>query len=165
MTRQCMDYSKPPFELIVMYQLWIYLPCTSMIVPDQIKDPDITLICYQIPFMFPTKNMLVLLPQLLTTHNLFFLIMMLLKQTITWQETNMTLTNLKIGYCTRRHQGVLCYKNIGSIDPRVLLIRWFITFMKLVERINRRGFTSPNTNIKHPLIRLIYVFSSITSTH
>ena len=69
----------------------------------------------------------------------------------------------KRGYCARRHDGIRCYKKLGSITPRGLFIRGFITAIDLSERIRIWGLSLLNTNIVWSFVKFIGVFDSLLS--
>ena len=73
-TRQLMTASIIHLQLIVLAQLWIYLPSPLMIDPPRIREPNMPQICSQLPFMLPLKTLLVPWPPLLI-FQISFLVM------------------------------------------------------------------------------------------
>ena len=78
----------------------------------------------------------------------------MIKDNIGWEKQ-------RRGYSARRHDGKICYKNLGLIALHVLFIRGFITVMNLPEENHRWRFSFLNMNIVWLFIKLIRVFISI----
>ena len=81
-----------PFRVILVYQLWIYLPLPLMIDTDCIKEPVLPHIWFQIQYMLPLKTMLLIWLPFLICHNSFYYLMMILKLTIQWRNVSLTMS-------------------------------------------------------------------------
>ena len=88
-------------RLIVVSQLFIYLPSPLMIDPPHTRDPNMTQICSQLPYLLPLKTLVVPLPPLLYPNNIHVLNKYLpLKGKV------------HRGYCCMKHGQKICYEKI-----------------------------------------------------
>ena len=60
---------------------------------------------------------------------------------------------LKRGYCISIHDGIICYKKLGSIVPGVIFIRYYITVMDLPDIIKIWGLYFLKTIIVWQLLK------------
>ena len=163
-----MTASKIHFRLILVAQIWIYLPCPLMILPDQTKEPYIPLICFQLPFMLPlgvknTGNYDSTLNTPSEPPQVILLTYDALQNDHTIKREKYGCGMEKRWYWSRIHDGIICNKNWGYITLRVLFIRGFITFMDLTEWSKISVLASLNIIIVQTFLKLIDVFSSLLS--
>ena len=136
-TGRFMTASITRLKLILISQLWIYIPLPLMIDPTCIKDPDTPHICLQLPYIMPLIIIFVLWPSLLI-RQIYFLLMiptlpmslinMILKIT-GWKEDT-ALVNMTKNMLKKR----------GSTAPRALIkTSNVITVMVFQGIIQRRG--------------------------
>ena len=137
-----------PFRLILVSQLWINLPLPLMVDPACIKEPATPQIWFQLPFLLPLKNLLVLWPPLLILHNPFSYLLMILTPHHAIKKYEPYRGRVKIGYCSRKHDEKICYKK-----TRLYCSTWFDKDKKLyychffLGIIQRRGLSSWKINI------------------
>ena len=117
-----------PLQMILVAQLWIYLPLSLMIDPSRIKEPDIPQICSQLLSLLPLKIILVIWPPLLV-YQISYLLMILILSML-WRDISLTVSGWKEDTASGNTMKKHATKRQGSIAPRALIkTRNFIIVM------------------------------------
>ena len=137
-----------PLQLILVAQVWIYLPLPLMIYPAHIKEPVIHQICSQLPYLLTLKIMLVRWSPLLIIHNYFSYLLMILTLPMKWIKTSLTVSGWTYDTNVGKKMMKCATKKQGSIDPHALRkTRNFITAIGFTGWIQRLEIASWNINI------------------
>ena len=134
--------------MIWVAQFCIYFPLPLMIDPTRIKYPVISQILLQVPYLFPMKTLLVILPPLMILQDSLYYILMILNPLIKLIKLSLTMAGWKEENALGNMVNKCAAKIKGFIDPRALINTGnFIIAINFPGLVQRQLLASWNINI------------------